>query len=291
VAEAGENMKLLRGMQVLVLAVNVPGPAAAARLHELGATVIKIEPPEGDPLAEANQDWYEALVSGLNVVQLNLKETYDRTRLDALLGETDLLVTAIRPSALERLEIGWSELHSKYPRLSQTAIVGYPPPKQNVPGHDLTYLAGLGLLAPPELPRTLLADLAGAERAVSASLALLLGRELGQGPGYTEVPLAEAAALFGEPLRYGITAPGGMLGGGLPSYNLYRAREGWVSLAALEPHFWQKLLGELELQTADREELARVFLTRAAEEWQTWAAERDLPIAALRGAPSPEERG
>lgn len=284
-------MKLLRGMQVLVLAVNVPGPAAAARLHELGATVIKIEPPEGDPLAEANQDWYEALVSGLNVVQLNLKETYDRTRLDALLGETDLLVTAIRPSALERLEIGWLELHSKYPRLSQTAIVGYPPPKQNVPGHDLTYLAGLGLLAPPELPRTLLADLAGAERAVSASLALLLGRELGQGPGYTEVPLAEAAALFGEPLRYGITAPGGMLGGGLPSYNLYRAREGWVSLAALEPHFWQKLLGELELQTADREELARVFLTRAAEEWQTWAAERDLPIAALREASPIEEGG
>ncbi|MBV9455058.1 MAG: CoA transferase [Rubrobacter sp.] len=284
-------MKVLRGMQVLVLAVNVPGPAAAARLHELGATVVKIEPPEGDPLAEANQDWYEAFVSGLKVVQLNLKETGDRTRLDALLGETDLLVTALRPVALERLELGWSELHSKYPRLSQTAIVGYPPPKQNVSGHDLTYLAGLGLLTPPELPRTLLADLAGAERAVSASLTLLLGRELGQGTGYAQVPLTEAAAFFAEPLRYGVTAPGGMLGGKLPSYNLYQAREGWISLAALEPHFRQKLMDELGLQTADREELARVFLTRAAEEWQTWAAERDLPLAALREASPPEEGG
>jgi crotonobetainyl-CoA:carnitine CoA-transferase CaiB-like acyl-CoA transferase len=82
-----------------------------------------------------------------------------------------------------------------------------------------------------------------------------------------------------------------MLGGGLPSYNLYRARDGWISLAALEPHFRQKLLDELGLQTADREELASVFLTRAAEEWQTWAAERDLPIAALREASPIEEEG
>ena len=290
-AEAGENMKPLRGTQVLVLAVNVPGPAAAARLHELGATVVKVEPPEGDPLAKANQGWYQALVSRQKVIRLNLKETGDRTRLDALLGESDLLLTATRPAALERLGLGWPELHSRYPRLSHTAIVGYPAPKENVPGHDLTYLAGLGLLTPPELPRTLLADMAGAERAVSASLALLLGRELGQGTGYAQVPLAEAAAFFAEPLRYGITVPGGMLGGGLPSYNLYRARDGWISLAALEPHFRQKLLNELGLQTADREELARVFLTRAAEEWQTWAAERDLPIAALRQASPIEEGG
>ena len=283
--EAGENIKLLRGTQVLVLAVNVPGPAAAARLQELGATVVKVEPPEGDPLAKANQDWYKALISGQKVIRLNLKEAGDRTRLDTLLGESDLLLTATRPAALERLGLGWPELHPRYPRLSQTAIVGYPAPKENVPGHDLTYLARLGLLTPPELPRTLLADLAGAERTVSASLALLLARELGQGTGYAQVPLAEAAAFFAEPLRYGITAPGGMLGGGLSSYNLYRARKGWISLAVLEPHFRQKLLDELGLQTANHEELTSVFLTRTAEEWQTWAAERDLPIAALREAP------
>ena len=82
-----------------------------------------------------------------------------------------------------------------------------------------------------------------------------------------------------------------MLGGGLPSYNLYRARGGWISLAVLEPHFRQKLLDELGLQTANHEELTSVFLTRTAEEWQTWAAERDLPIAALREAPPVEEGG
>lgn len=80
--EAGENTKPLRGTQVLTLAVNVPGPAATARLCKLGATVIKVEPPEGDPLARANPDWYEALVSGQQVIQLNLEETDDRARLD-----------------------------------------------------------------------------------------------------------------------------------------------------------------------------------------------------------------
>lgn len=289
--EAEENTKPLRGMQVLTLAVNVPGPVAAARLRGLGATVVKVEPPEGDPLAQTNRDWYEVLVAGQKVIRLNLKETEDRARLDELLGESDLLLTATRPAALARLGLGWPELHARYPRLSQTAIVGYPAPEDNVPGHDLTYLAGLGLLTPPELPRTLLADLAGAERAVSASLALLLGRELGLGTGYVQVPLAEAAAFFAEPLRYGITAPGGELGGGLPGYNLYRAREGWISVAALEPHFWQRLLDELGLQTANREELASAFLSRTAEEWQSWAAERDLPIAAVREAPPMKEGG
>lgn len=289
--EAEENTKPLRGIQVLTLAVNVPGPVAAARLRGLGATVVKVEPPEGDPLAQTNRDWYEVLVAGQKVIRLNLKETEDRARLDELLGESDLLLTATRPAALARLGLGWPELHARYPRLSQTAIVGYPAPEDNVPGHDLTYLAGLGLLTPPELPRTLLADLAGAERAVSASLALLLGRELGLGTGYVQVPLAEAAAFFAEPLRYGITAPGGELGGGLPGYNLYRAREGWISVAALEPHFWQRLLDELGLQTANREELASAFLSRTAEEWQSWAAERDLPIAAVREAPPMKEGG
>ncbi|MDP8953272.1 MAG: CoA transferase [Actinomycetota bacterium] len=286
---AEENTKPLRGIQVLTLAVNVPGPAAAARLRGMGATVVKVEPPEGDPLAQANPDWYEALVCGQKVIQLNLKETDDRDRLDELLAESDLLLTATRPAALARLGLSWPELHDRYPQLSQTAIVGYPAPKDDVPGHDLTYLAGFGLLDPPELPRTLLADLAGAERAVSASLASLLGRELGRGAGYAQVPLAEAAKFFAEPLRYGITAPGGELGGGLPNYNLYRTREGWLSVAALEPHFWQKLLDELDLKTADRKDLENIFLTRTAEAWEAWASERDLPLAAVREAPPTKE--
>lgn len=72
----------------------------------------------------------------------------------------------------------------------------------------------------------------------------------------------------------------------MPNYNLYRTREGWLSVAALEPHFWQKLLDELDLKTANREDLEYTFLTRTAA---AWASERDLPLAAVREAPLTEE--
>ncbi len=269
-------------MRVVSLAVNLPGPVAAARLRGLGASVTKVEPPSGDLLAWAAPAYYEDLARGQKITTLDLKQPEDRARLEGLLENADLLLTSSRSRALERLGVGWKELSVRHPRLSQGAIFRHPAPDDDVPGHDLTYQAGLGLLSPPDLPRTLLADLAGAERAVSAALALLLGRERGRSVGYAEVSLAESAADFAEPLRHGLTAPGGSLGGGLPEYNLYQTSKGWLSVAALEPHFWRKLLDELGLEDAGYEDLARAFRTRSAGEWEAWAAARDLPLAALR---------
>ena len=275
-------MAPLQGLRALTLAINVPGPAAAARLRALGAGVVKVEPPGGDPLARTCPAWYDALRAGQEVVRLDLKGPGDRARLDDLLAATDLLLTAQRPGALGRLGLGWDALHARYPRLSQVAIVGHPAPHEETPGHDLTYLAAAGLLSPPALPRTLLADLAGAERAASAALALLLGRERGQGGGYAQVALAEVAESFADPLRHGVTRPDGVLGGALPGYNLYRAADGWVAVAALEPHFRRRLEQELGVADASCEDLARIFRARPATEWERRAAERDLPIAVVR---------
>jgi alpha-methylacyl-CoA racemase len=275
-------MKLpLEGMEVVTLAVNVPGPAAASRLRGFGASVTKVEPPGGDPLEASNPAWYEALAAGQKKVPLDLKEEGDFAGLSSLLEDADLLLTSSRPASLARLGLSPEELQERYPRLSYVAIVGYPAPRENEPGHDLTYLAGWGLLAPPDLPRTLLADLAGAERATSAALGLLLARERGFGAGYAEVPLSEAAEAFAAPLRHGITRPGELLGGGYPGYNLYRTSDGWVAVAALEPHFLEKLLSELGLESADRGEMERIFAGRTSESWQEWAGERDLPVAAV----------
>lgn len=272
---------------MVTLAVNVPGPAAAARLREFGAAVTKIEPSSGDPLARFGPAWYEALASGQEVKRLDLKEAASREELGVLLAEADLLLTSSRPASLGRLGLSWDQLHAAYPRLSQVAIVGHPSPRQNEPGHDLTYLAGWGLLSPPDPPRTLLADLAGAERAVGAALGLLLGRERGFGAGYAEVALSEAAASFARPLVHGLTAPGGVLGGGLPGYGLYQTSDGWIAVAALEEHFLRKLLSELGLEEADRDGLEEAFREHPASRWESWAAERGLPITAVREAPSP----
>jgi crotonobetainyl-CoA:carnitine CoA-transferase CaiB-like acyl-CoA transferase len=279
-------MQPLTNIRVVSLAVNLPGPLAVARLHQLGAAVVKVEPPDGDPLGRANPDWYRALHKGQEVFRLDLKAEEDRMRLQGWLGQADVLVTATRPRALQRLGLAWADLTAAYPRLCQVAIVGYPAPRDDVPGHDLTYQAHLGLVVPPHLPRVCTADLAGAQEAVSAALGLLLARERGQGSGFAAVSLAAAAEWSAEPLRHGLTAPGGVLGGGFPGYQLYRAREGWVAVAALEPHFFQKLAMELGVSTPTKEEFGQAFLGRTATQWAAWAAERDLPLVEVREAPT-----
>ena len=275
-------MKPLDGMRVINLALNLPGPAAARRLHLMGAEVIKVEPPSGDPMERYHSAWYRDMTAGHAVVRIDLKAEEGRACFHELLSRADLLITATRPAALSRLGLDWPSLHERYPRLSQVAIVGYPAPRDNEAGHDLTYQATLGLLAPPHMPRTLLADMAGAEQTVTAALALLLARERGGEGGYAEVALSEAAASMAEPLRYRTTSPGALLGGGLPEYNVYRASDGWVAVAALEPHFKERLEGELAAKS--RDEYQAAFLGKTSSEWEAWAQERDIPIVAVAAA-------
>lgn len=280
----GPGSRPLEGVRVVTLAVNVPGPAAAARLHALGAAVTKVEPPAGDPLARASPAWYEELARGQQVLRIDLKEPDGRARLDEILTESELLLTSTRPAALERLGLAWAEVHARHPRLSQVAVTGHPPPREDRAGHDLTYQAALGFVEPPELPRTLLADLAAAERAVSAALALMLERARGGEARCVAVSAEEAASAFAAPLRHGLTVPGGPLGGGAEVYGLYRAREGWIAVAALEPRFRRRLAEALGLGELSRPRLEAAFLARTADEWEAWATELDLPVAAVRAA-------
>lgn len=276
------DSSLLRGVRVVSLAVNLPGPLAAARLADLGAAVTKIAPPSGDPLAWVVPGWYAELHAKQTVVSLDLKMADGRARLEEMLAEADLLLTAIRPAALARLGLDWPALSSRYERLCQVAIVGYPSPEENRPGHDLTYQASMGLLEPPALPRLPLADYAAAVEAVNAALALLWTRERTGRAGYAQVSLAAALAPYADALRHGLLTPGGLLGGGAPGYNLYRAADGWLAVAAIEPHFFQRLAAALNLVEPDYDALAAVFRTRPASEWEAWAIEHDLPIAAVR---------
>ena len=96
------DLKPLADLKVVSLAINLPGPIAAARLRDLGATVTKIEPPEGDPLARGCAEWFQALHENVSIVPLDLKAASDHERLFALLGDADLLLTSSRPSALGR---------------------------------------------------------------------------------------------------------------------------------------------------------------------------------------------
>jgi alpha-methylacyl-CoA racemase len=179
------------------------------------------------------------------------------------------------------LGLDWPALSARYSRLCHVAIVGYPAPDEDRAGHDLTYQASVGVLEPPRFPRIPLADYAGSERAVSAVFALLWERERTGCGGRSEVSLVEALAPYADALRYGLLAPGTLLGGGSPLYGLYRAASGWVALAALEPHFSAQLARGLGLAELTAESLAQAFLARTARDWEAWAAEQDIPLAAV----------
>jgi crotonobetainyl-CoA:carnitine CoA-transferase CaiB-like acyl-CoA transferase len=276
------DLTLLHGVKIVSLALNVPGPVAAARLTKLGADVTKVEPPSGDATKTVVPAWYESLCKGQTVLRLDLKTPDGRAKLYELLAGADLLLSSFRPSALQRLGLDWESLHARHPKLCFVGIVGYLAPLQERTGHDLTYQCDLGLLRPPQMPPSLFIDLAGAERAVSMALALL-NRAARSGEACCAwVSLHECARDLAQPLKAGLTSSNGVLGGGYPLYGFYRANDGWIAVAALEPHFAKRLLAELGLEKADRTALERIFHQRRAASWEKWAAELDLPLVAVR---------
>ena len=275
-----QNHVLLEGIVVVSLAINLPGPLTAARLSKLGAHVTTVLPPSGDPIALYQPEWFADLHKGQDLVILDLKSPDGIMELDALLANADILITSSRPSSLARLGLDPESISKKHPRLCQIAIVGESGVNAENPGHDLTYQAINALVSPPAMPITLIADVAGSERATQIAVAALLRRERTGEATHQEVALADATYDMAEPNRRGLTKPGGGLGGGLGLYAIYETQEGWIALAAIEPHFAQRIMSELNVD-ASVEAFAQVFKTKTATQWEQWAKEIDIPLVAI----------
>lgn len=259
-------------MKIVSLAQNVPGPVAVARLVAAGASAIKIEAPWGDPLEGFCKPWYDELHTGVTIARLDLKSPDGMRALIDLLGSADVFIASHRPAALARLGLDAAALAQRFPLLRHVNIVGDTAHPEE-PGHDITYQAQAGLLH-DGLPKTLLADLLGAERAYAAVIEMMH-----RGPGGRRVVgLFDALHDMTAPLRHGLTAPGGVLGGGNPAYGVYAASDGHIAVGALEPHFRDRLYAALGL--ADGSPIAAVMATKTTGEWERWAAERDIPIKA-----------
>lgn len=218
--------------------------------------------------------WYDELHRGVEVERLDLKSPAGKARAAVVLQSCDLFIASQRPAALARLGLDAATLARDFPAARHLTIVGDTAEPERA-GHDLTYLAQHGLLQ-DALPLTLIADLIGAERACAAAIELMH-----EPPGSSRVVgLADAVRDLAAPLRHGLTAPGGPLGGGNPAYRLYAAREGAIAVAALEPHFRARLYELLALD--DGADLSPALTARSAAEWEAWARRHDLPIVAVR---------
>ncbi len=285
----------LHGLRILSLALNLPGPAALMRCRRMGAACTKLEPPSGDPMGHYNPAAYGELHEGVRVLQGDLKTQEGQELLHRELARTDVLLTSFRPSALHKLGLAWKELHGRYPSLSQVAIVGAPGARAEEPGHDLTYLADNGLVPGLELPATLYADMSGSLMASEAVLqAALRKHERYAGGGdphpeglYLEVALSDAAAYLALPRRWGLTQPGGSVGGAHAGYRVYPCKDGRVAVAALEPHFAARLCEAAGLSGSDARSMFRpathaavaaFFAGQTRAELDFLAVEKDLPI-------------
>lgn len=295
---APARFRPLKGTRILSLALNLPGPAALMRCRALGATCVKLEPPSGDPMGHYNKQAYAQLHEGVKVTTCDLKTETGQKVLHRELAKADVLLTSFRPSALDKLQIGWKKLHRLYPSLSQVAIVGAAGARAEEPGHDLTYLADNGLVNGLELPPTLYADMGGSLMASEAVLgAVLMQRERYAGTGdvhprgvFVEVALADAAGYLALPRSWGLTQPTGAVGGAHAGYRVYPCKDGRVAVAALEPHFAAALCQAAGLPASDirtmlapatREAIAAFLKTRTRRQLDTLATAQDIPLHTL----------
>jgi crotonobetainyl-CoA:carnitine CoA-transferase CaiB-like acyl-CoA transferase len=291
----------LAGTRVLSLALNLPGPAALMRCRAMGAECVKFEPPaapgrSADPMSLYAPAAYAQMHDGIAHVQGDLKTAEGRARLDTELARTDVLITSFRPSALGKLGLGWDALHARHPRLSMVAIVGAPGARAEEPGHDLTYLAESGLVTGCELPPALYADMAGSLMASEAVLQALLHRGMHGSGTRIEVALSAAAHYLALPRHWGLTTPGGSVGGAHAGYRVYPCRDGRVALAALEPHFAQRLCaavglgaeaGNAMFRSSTHAAIAAFVQGRDCDEIEALARQHDLPLHVLRDEAEP----
>jgi alpha-methylacyl-CoA racemase len=285
----------LAGLLVVDLTRYLPGPFASRELLQLGARIVRLQAPGGDPLAELAPAWHEVLNAGKESVELDLKADPEAGR--ALCSEADVVLESFRPGVAERLGIGPADLPD---RVVYCSFTGFGAGDLRA-GHDLNYQGWAGLLADtaPAMPPVQVADLAGgALRAVAQILAALLEREqTGRGRHLT-ISLTRGAhelaahRLGGEPVPR-------LLTGGLASYRIYATADGrHLTVAALEPRFFHRLcelLGRSELAErqwdTDQEplaaELAEAFAARPLATWLELFDGEDVsvgPVATLEEA-------
>jgi len=280
----------LKGVRVLSLALNLPGPAALMRCRQMAASCVKLEPPAGDPMKLYNPTAYAALHDGVRTAVADLKTERGQQGLHRELAKTDVLLTSFRPSALTKLGLGWKSLHKQYPQLSQVAIVGSPGERAEEPGHDLTYLAENDLLTGLDLPTTLYADMGGSLMASEAVLQAVLHQRAKSKGVYLEVALSAAAGYLAQPRSWGLTQPGAAVGGGHAGYRLYACKDGRVALAALEPHFAARLCTAAGVQASGMKAMFAPATHAAIEGWlqgktrkelDALAVEKDIPLHTL----------
>lgn len=263
----------LDGVDVVEMTTLLPGPFAGMRLVDLGADVVKVEPPGGDPAETMLPEGYQELNAGKTIVELDLRDPDDRADFEERVADADALLTANRPSTLDKLDADPDALHDVNPELVYVHLLGHEDAERL--GHDITYQAagGVPLDGIPALP---VADLAVAERAVQALAAGL------HDPGSVHRVAAETVvgqwARVGEDLSPALSAS--------PGYGVYTCGDGEpIALGCLEPASYEALAETLGLDELDDDAIEPALAAKDREAWLSRFEEAGVPAAPVKRRP------
>ena len=291
------NSQLLAGVRVIDLSQYIPGPFATRQLADLGAEVVKVEPPGGDPMRVfMHRDdgdvspIYRHLNRGKRICSLDLKSDAGREILRGLLEDADILLESFRPGVLARLGFDRDSLEAINPRLIHCALSGYGQqgPYAQRSGHDINYCAqtaqGIvsGTAERPVVGFPPIADHVSALQAGVTILAALHARERSGRGTFLDLSIAESILawqylpLLGESSERAAT----ILNGGAACYNIYRCvDERFVSLGAIESRFWENFCNALrqpdwvarQFETMPQQDLvAEVAAVIESRPWTYW---------------------
>lgn len=290
---------MLDGMRVLDLSAYRPMPHATQILADLGAEVLKVEPPDGDPM-RAYPEIFASVARGKRSVVLDLGRDAGRARAHELVAQADVVCESWRPGVAERLGLGYATVAALQPAVIYCSLSGFGQdgPLRDIPGHDVNFQALAGALAPrggdePQVPRLPVADLEG-----GTVCALLIcaawARRLTDGVGERiDVAMADVVAWWVGPRRgTRLTGAAGRTVGS-PGYGVFRARGGeWIALGVLgEQRLWDAICDALDLDAlagltfADR--LERADEVHAAVSGAIGGLGRDDALARLYAAGAP----
>jgi alpha-methylacyl-CoA racemase len=304
----------LAGIRVVEFAGLGAAPFCGMLLSDLGADVVRIDRPDAD-----SPGAFSLISRGRRSVALDLKSALGIDQSLALLGRADALLEGFRPGVMERLGLGPEIVLARNPRLVYGRMTGWGQsgPLAHAAGHDINYisLAGalhaIGAREKPAVPLNLVGDFGGGSLYLALGLlaALLHARSTGKGQVVDCAMVDGAASLM--TLFYGARAGGqwqderqsNSLDGGAPFYDTYECADGaWISVGALEPHFFAELLDKLEIGSAGarsqwnrgswpelRARLAATFRTRVRAEWQNLLEGTDVcfaPVLSMAEAPA-----
>lgn len=257
-------LRPLQGITVLDLSRHLPGPWLARILVDLGATVIKVESPSGDParhlpphLPDGMSAFFASLNAGKHTLTLNMRTPEGRQTLLELVSRVDVLVESFRAGTLAKMGLDEARMQQHNPRLICCSLTGFGQvgPDASRPGHDINFLARAGLLGmsgpagqPPPAPSVQVGDLAGGSLpGVIGILAALMERQVTGRGRRLDISMTRSVAAMGvfglSRASAGLCEPPGegLLTGGMPCYRCYRTGDDrHLSVGALEPHFFAR---------------------------------------------------